>query len=123
MEFGLLRAHYVRWRFDPAHSTRQNLEDEIMKYSDPIGAMGCAMGGTTLCVAAKREMWAKPANGNAFAVHSIVDETTDNFPFWCIYVTDYRGKRYCFEHLTEKSQRELCDYAINERHSTWRIKS
>lgn len=94
-----------------------------MKYNNPIGAMSCAMGGTTLCVAAKRLMWATPPFGGAFPVHSIIDETTDDLPFYSVYVTDYMGHRIPFEILDNKSQCELVDFAINERHSTWRIKS
>ena len=85
-----------------------------MKYSNPIGAMCCALNGTTMCVAAIRELWAKPEDGNAFPVHSIVDETTDDMPFYFVYVTDYKGNRYAFETLSKKSQCELCDFAINE---------
>lgn len=85
-----------------------------MAYMNPIGAMNGALNGTTLCVAAKRELWAKPQDGDAFAVHSIIDETTDNLPFYFVYVTDYRGKRYGFETLTRESQEALCDYAIDE---------
>ena len=85
-----------------------------MQYADPIGSMNAAMNGTTLCVAAKRELWAKPQDGDAFAVHSIIDETPQDFPFYLVYVTDYRGKRYGFETLTRESQCELCDYAIDE---------
>lgn len=85
-----------------------------MQYADPIGSMNAAMNGTTLCVAAERELWAKPQEGDAFAVHSIIDETPQDFPFYMVYVTDYRGKRYGFETLTRESQCELCDYAIDE---------
>ncbi len=85
-----------------------------MMYSDPIGTMNCAMNGTTMCVAAKREMWAKPKKGDSFAVHSIVDETPQESPFYMVYVTDYKGNRYAFETLSRESQCELCDFAIDE---------
>lgn len=85
-----------------------------MQYANPIGTMNAVMNGTTMCVAAKREMWAKPQEGDAFAVHSIIDETTEDLPFYFVYVTDYKGNRYAFETLTEKSQCELVDYAIDE---------
>lgn len=90
------------------------LEDKIMQYHNPIGSMNAAMNGTTMCVAAIRELWAKPNDGDAFAVHSIIDETTDDLPFYCVYVTDYKGNRYGFETLTRESQCELCDFAIDE---------
>lgn len=77
--------------------------------------MCCAMNGTTMCVAAIRELWAKPEDGDSFPVHSIVDETTDDLPFYFVYVTDYRGNRYDFCTLARESQCELCDFAINER--------
>ena len=86
-----------------------------MQYNNPIGIMNCAMNGTTMCVAAIRKLWAKQKNGDAFPVHSIVDETTQDLPWYEIYVTDYRGNRYGFEVLTEKSQCELCDFVIDER--------
>lgn len=82
-----------------------------MNYSNPIGVICCALNGTTKCVAAVRELWAKPEHGNAFPVHSIVDETTDDLPFYSVYVTDYKGNRYAFETLSKKSQCELCDIA------------
>lgn len=84
-----------------------------MKYSNPIGTLNCAMNGTTICVAAIRELWAKPANGEAsFAVHSIVDETQPDAPWYDVYVTDYRGNRYEFCTLIRESQCELCDFVI-----------
>ena len=82
-----------------------------------ISAMADAMCGRTLCVAAKRELWATPPFGGAFPVHSIVDETTDDLPFCCVYVTDYLGNRYPFEILSDKSQNELFDFAIGEYYS------
>lgn len=85
-----------------------------MKYHDPIGAMNGALNGTTLCVAAKCELWVKPADGDSFAVHSIIDKTEPDWPVYCIYVTDYRGKRYGFETLSRESKEQLCDYAIGE---------
>jgi len=87
-----------------------------MQYKDPIGTMNCAMNGTAICVAAIRELWAKPADGDAFPVHTIVDETTKDMPWYEIYVTDYRGKRYGFETLSRKSQNELCDFVINTQY-------
>ena len=85
-----------------------------MQYENPIDTMNAALNGTTLCVAAKREMWATPPFGGAFPVHSIIDETTDDLPFYSVYVTDYMGHRYPFEILDNKSQCELVDYAIDE---------
>ena len=76
--------------------------------------MNCAMNGTTLCVAAIRELWAKPASGDSFAVHTIVDETETDDPWYTIYVTDYKGNRYDFCNLSKDSQNELCDFVINE---------
>jgi hypothetical protein len=46
-----------------------------------------------------------------------VDETTDDLPFCCVYVTDYLGNRYPFETLSDKSQDELYDFAIGEFYS------
>ena len=89
------------------------IEDEIMKYSNPIGAMCSALNGTTICVAAIRELWAKPENGgDFFAVHSIVDETEPDAPWYDVYVTDYRGNRYDFCTLARESQCELCEIVI-----------
>ena len=85
-----------------------------MQYANPIGTMNAALNGTTLCVAAKRELWATPSFGGAFPVHSIIDETTDGLPFYSVYVTDYFGNRIPFEILDDKSQCELVDYAIDE---------
>lgn len=85
-----------------------------MQYNDAIGTMNCAMNGTTLCVAAIRELWAKPANGDSFAVHTIVDETETDDPWYTIYVTDYKGNRYDFCNLSKDSQNELCDFVIDE---------
>ena len=85
-----------------------------MAQLQPIEAVSFALSGTTMCVAAIRELWAKPNDGDAFAVHSIIDETTDDLPFYCVYVTDYKGNRYGFETLTRESQCELCDFAIDE---------
>ena len=87
--------------------------EKNMKYENPIGTMNCAMSGATICVAAIRELWAKPANGDAsFAVHSIVDKTQPDWPCYVVYVTDYRGKRYDFWTLAKESQCELCDFVI-----------
>lgn len=84
-----------------------------MQYNDPIGTMNCAMNGTTMCVAAIRELWAKPMEGDAFPVHSIVDETKPDMPWYDIHVTDYLGNRYAFEKLTEQSKRTLLDFVID----------
>ena len=54
-----------------------------MQYADPIGSMNAAMNGTTLCVAAKRELWAKPQDGDAFAVHSTRHRRTSRST-WCM---------------------------------------
>lgn len=84
-----------------------------MQYSDPIGTMNCAMNGTTMCVASIRELWARPENGDAFPVYSIIDKTSPELPWYEIYVTDYRGNRYGFEVLSKKSQSELCNFVID----------
>ena len=76
--------------------------------------MSAALNGTTFCVAAKRELWAKHSDGESFAVHSIVDETEADAPFYSVYVTDYRGGKYAFETLTRESREELTDYVIDE---------
>lgn len=85
-----------------------------MTYSDPIGAMYLALQGATICVAAIRELWAKPKKGDSFPVHSIVDKTVSDSPFYDIYVTDYRGNSYDMCELSRKSQCELVDFAIDE---------
>ena len=82
-----------------------------------VSAMADAMCGRTVCVAAKRELWATPPFGGAFPVHSIVDETTADLPFCCVYVTDYLGNRYPFEILTGESQDALFDFAMSELYS------
>ena len=84
-----------------------------MQYYDPMGTMNCAMNGTTMCVASIRELWVKPNNGDSFAVHSIVDETQPDAPWYDIHVTDYRGNSIGFEKLTRQSQCELCDFVID----------
>lgn len=84
-----------------------------MQYADPIGTMNSAMNGTAMCVAAIREIWAKPKEGDAFAVHSIIDETVPDMPWYDIHVTDYKGNRYGFENLSRESQCELVDFVIN----------
>lgn len=102
-----------------------------MQKSDPIGTIDKVLGRTTMCVAAIRELWARPKNGDAFAVHSIVNETEPDAPWYEVYVTDYRGRRYDMCDLTHESQHELCDFVcmavygsepanehrINERYS------
>lgn len=87
-----------------------------MQYHDPIGTMNCALNGTTICVAAIALVWAKPAMGDAFAVHSIVDETQPDAPWYDIHVTDYHGNRYDFCDLARESQCALVDFAIDERY-------
>ena len=72
------------------------------------------MNGTTICVAVNCELWAKPAEHDAFAVHSIVDKTEPDAPWYDIHVTDYRGNSYGFEKLSHQSQCELCDYVIGQ---------
>jgi hypothetical protein len=86
-----------------------------MQYIDAISTMSCALNGTSMCVAAKRELWATPVEGDAFAVHSIMDEGGADCVFYIIYVTDYRGNRYPFEKLTRESQEALLDWVIDER--------
>ena len=86
-----------------------------MMYADPISVMNCALNGTTMCVAAIRELWAKPKNGDSFPVHSIVDKTVSDSPFYDICVTDYRGNSYDFSELSRKSQCDLVYFAIDER--------
>ena len=86
-----------------------------MRYIDAISTMSCALNGTSMCVAAKRELWATPKEGDAFAVHSIMDEGGADCVFYIIYVTDYRGNRYPFEKLTRESQEALLDWVIDER--------
>lgn len=86
-----------------------------MQYCDPIATMSGALNGTTMCVAAKRELWALPKEGDAFAVHSIVDVCGPDEPFYLVYVTDYRGNRHDFVTLSRESQEELCDFVIEER--------
>lgn len=85
-----------------------------MTYSDPIGTMNCAMNGTSMCVAAIRELWAKPKIGDPFPVHSIVDETTPDLPWYSIRVTDYRGHSCDFSELSRESQCELVNFAIEQ---------
>ena len=87
-----------------------------MQYSEPIGTMSAVLNGTTMCVAARRELWASPKDGDAFAVHSIVDEGGADSPFYMVYVTDYRGNRYAFETLARESQEELLGFAITEQY-------
>lgn len=81
-----------------------------MAQVQPIEAVSFALSGTSMCVAAIRELWAKPIEGDAFAVHSIVDENGPDLPWYEVYVTDYRGKRYDFCSLSHDSQEELCTF-------------
>lgn len=81
-----------------------------MKNSNPIGTLDKVLGRTTMCVAAIRELWARPKNGDAFAVHSIENESEPDAPWYEVYVTDYRGRRYDMGELTHESQHELCDF-------------
>ncbi len=87
-----------------------------MQYSDgsTIGAMSFALNGTTMCVAARRELWATPKEGDAFAVHSIIDVSGPDMPFYLVYVTDYRGNRYDFDTLSDASQEALLEFVVKE---------
>lgn len=103
----------IAWGSSP-HTPQITKYETTMQYNDAIGTMNCAMNGTTMCVAAIRELWAKPANGDSFPVHSIVDETETDNPWYTVYVTDYKGNRYDFCNLSKDSQNELCDFVIDE---------
>lgn len=85
-----------------------------MQYNDTIATMSAALNGTTICVAAKRELWASLTSGDAFAVHSIVDVCGPEEPFYLVYVTDYRGERHDFDTLSRESQEALCDFVIDQ---------
>ena len=85
-----------------------------MTYSNPIDAMCRTLRGETICVAAIRELWAKPEKGDSFPVHTIVDETTPDLPWYSIRVTDYRGHSCDFSELSRESQCELVDFAIEQ---------
>jgi len=88
-----------------------------MQYCNPISAMSGALNGTSMCVAAKRELWATPKEGDAFAVHTIVDVCGPDEPFYLVYVTDYRGERHDFETLSRESQDALVQFVIDERYA------
>lgn len=85
-----------------------------MQYADPIGTINVVLHGTTICVAAKTELWVKPKNGDAFAVHSIIDQTQTDSPFYDVTVTDYKGNSCDFTDLNKESQCVLCDWAIDQ---------
>lgn len=76
-----------------------------------VSVMNSTLNGTTMCVAAIRELWVKPKVGDSFPVHSIVDKTVADSPFYDVYVTDYRGNSYDFCELSCESQEELVYFA------------
>lgn len=91
-------------------------------YENPCASMEFLLNGTSLCVAAVAEVWAKPKEGDAFPVHTIADNrehdaygfAEEGLPFYCLTVSDYKGKSYSFEDLTYGSQCELVDFACDE---------
>lgn len=79
-----------------------------------IDSMSAALNGCTLNIAARREFWAKHKQGGSFPVASVCDESTEDLPWYDVYVIDYKGNKIDFTDLCEDSQEELFSVVVEE---------